>query len=145
MPTPDFGPRHNFADQYGQVVTVDVDEGDAEVDLNWIEDGRYVNSALTPDQADTLAEQLRAAAAYARTRTPHPCPCISWMHLPCGHGLGDQALEGELLLLEILGVESSTSSWAMASLRADSIFSFWPRLSLRDSVGSETISSTREM
>jgi hypothetical protein len=25
------------------------------------------------------------------------------MHLPCGHGLGNQALEGELLLLEILG------------------------------------------
>jgi hypothetical protein len=25
------------------------------------------------------------------------------MHLPCGHGLGNQALESELLLLEVLG------------------------------------------
>ena len=40
---------------------------------------------------------------------------------------------------------SSISSCAMASLRADSIFSFVPRLSLRDIVGSEVISSTREM
>ena len=41
--------------------------------------------------------------------------------------------------------ESSISSWPMASLSACSIFSFWPRLSLSESVGSETISSTREM
>ena len=41
--------------------------------------------------------------------------------------------------------ESSISSWPMASLRADSIFSFVPRFNLRDIVGSETISSTREM
>jgi hypothetical protein len=25
------------------------------------------------------------------------------MHLPCGHGLGDQALESKLLLLKVLG------------------------------------------
>jgi hypothetical protein len=40
---------------------------------------------------------------------------------------------------------SSISSWAMASERADSIFSFWPRLRRMAVVGSETISSTREM
>jgi hypothetical protein len=40
---------------------------------------------------------------------------------------------------------SSISSWAMASLRADSIFSFWPRFNLMEVMGSETISSTREM
>jgi hypothetical protein len=41
--------------------------------------------------------------------------------------------------------ESSISSWPMASLSDCSILSFWPRLSLSDSVGSEMISSTREM
>jgi hypothetical protein len=41
--------------------------------------------------------------------------------------------------------ESSSSSWPMASLSDCSIFSFWPRLSLSERVGSEMISSTREM
>ena len=40
---------------------------------------------------------------------------------------------------------SPSSRAAMASLMVDSIFSFWPRFSFRDRVGSETISSTRPM
>jgi hypothetical protein len=40
---------------------------------------------------------------------------------------------------------SSISSWPIASLSAVSIFSLCPRLSLREVVGSEIISSTREM
>lgn len=42
-------------------------------------------------------------------------------------------------------VDSSSSSWLMASDRVCSIFSFWPRFNFRDSVGSEIMSSTRAM
>ena len=42
-------------------------------------------------------------------------------------------------------LESSISNWAMASLRAVSIFSFVLPLSLRDNAGSVVISSTREI
>lgn len=42
-------------------------------------------------------------------------------------------------------LESSTSNCAMASLNAVSIFSFDPRFNFKDMVGSDTISSTREM
>ena len=41
--------------------------------------------------------------------------------------------------------ESSISNWAIASLSAVSILSFVPRFSFKDIVGSDTISSTREM
>ena len=67
-----FGPRRAFADRYDQTVTVDVDVGDAEVDLHWVEEPintvgsrHHPRSALSPDQADDLSDQLRAAAAYA--------------------------------------------------------------------------------
>jgi hypothetical protein len=41
--------------------------------------------------------------------------------------------------------EPSISSCSMASASACSIFSFWPRLSLTERVGSVMMSSTREM
>lgn len=65
-----FGQRRGFLDRYEQRIEVDVDVGDAEVCLQV---GHTMTglSALTPDQADDLADQLHAAAAYARTRTPH--------------------------------------------------------------------------
>jgi len=74
-----FGPRRAFADEYGQTVGVDVDEGDADIDLHWDEDPvntvgsrHHPRSALTPDQADDLADQLRAAAAYIRDNGLEP-------------------------------------------------------------------------
>jgi len=74
-----FGPRRNFVDRYGQTIGVEVDEGDAEVDLSWDEEpvntvgSRHVpRSALTPDQADDLADQLHAAAAYIRDHGLEP-------------------------------------------------------------------------
>lgn len=74
-----FGPRRRFEDRYGQTVGVEVDEGDAEVDLSWDEDPvntvgsrHHPRSALTPDQADDLADQLHEAAAYIRDRGLEP-------------------------------------------------------------------------
>lgn len=67
-----FGPRKAIIDQYGQAVQVDVDEGDADVCLTATgEPEGILLSSLTADDADNLAEQLRAAAAHARTLTPH--------------------------------------------------------------------------
>lgn len=69
-----FGPRKAITDRYDQKVQVDVDEGDADVEINWraFDDGRYCNSPLSPDDADRLADQLRAAAAYIRDRGLEP-------------------------------------------------------------------------
>lgn len=72
-----FGRRAAFDDEYGQRLEVNVDEGNADVDLSWddpvntLGSRHQPHSALTPDQADNLAEQLRAAAAYARGLEPH--------------------------------------------------------------------------
>lgn len=70
-----FGKRRAIEDRYRQEVNVDVDEGDADVSISWFEEvdghSHYACSALLPDQADDLADQLHAAAAYARTLTPH--------------------------------------------------------------------------
>lgn len=67
-----FGPRKAITDWYDQSVQVDVDEGDADVCLsitNYPEGIRL--SSLSADDADNLADQLKAAAAHARTLTPH--------------------------------------------------------------------------
>ena len=67
-----FGCRKAITDKYGKPVEVDVDEGDADVCLSvWADAEGHAISAIAPDQADDLAAQLRAAAAYARTREPH--------------------------------------------------------------------------
>jgi hypothetical protein len=79
-----FGTHRTIEDLYGQDVAVNVDEGDAEIVLSItasIDNGGSVGttarrrvsilSSLTAAHADDLAEQLRAAAAHARTLTPH--------------------------------------------------------------------------
>jgi hypothetical protein len=76
-----FGPRHTTTDEYDQDVQVDVEVGDAVVCLGWheamhapapsIRRTHAALSKLTPDQADKVAEQLRAAAEHARTLEPH--------------------------------------------------------------------------
>jgi hypothetical protein len=69
-----FGRRKAILDQYGELIEVNVDEGDADVTFSLTrprgESGMAISS-LTADDADNMAEQLHAAAAHARTLTPH--------------------------------------------------------------------------
>lgn len=73
-----FGRRKAIIDKYGEQLEVNVDEGDAEVffhltqlDPSAAAVPNAAISAFSPDDADNLAEQLKAAAAHARTLTPH--------------------------------------------------------------------------
>lgn len=69
-----FGRRKAILDKYGELIEVNVDEGDADVTFSLTrprsESGMAISS-LTADDADNMAEQLKAAAAHARTLTPH--------------------------------------------------------------------------
>lgn len=69
-----FGARKAITDKYGQKIEVNVDEGDAEVVILVDAVPSQLTTevmSLAPDDADNLADQLRAAAAHARTLTPH--------------------------------------------------------------------------
>jgi hypothetical protein len=73
-----FGARKAIIDKYGESLEVNVDEGDAEVFFALTQTGEasratdaFAISAFTTDDADNLADQLKAAAAHARTLTPH--------------------------------------------------------------------------
>lgn len=67
-----FGRRKAILDKYGELIEVNVDEGDADVTFSLTQHhAPPAISSLTADDADNMAEQLRAAAAHARTLTPH--------------------------------------------------------------------------
>ena len=85
------------------------------------------------------------------SRTPSPiqhCGCIGNLSSPIYRedmALVTRRFRASSCFLRSSAVLSPSSRAAMASLIVVSIFSFCPRLSFRDRVGSDTISSTRPM